>query len=130
MPFVRLSNPDFLMSRSLWSLGVHPLIDRRELRALRQYQRTSPVSPFVFVSQRGAPFDAPGFSMMVERVGIAADLGVKVHAYMLRHGCGFKLADDGVDTRSLQAYLGHRNIQNTARYTALAPDRFKGFWRD
>jgi site-specific recombinase XerD len=33
-------------------------------------------------------------------------------------------------TRALQAYLGHRNIQNTTRYTALAPDRFKGFWRD
>ena len=42
----------------------------------------------------------------------------------------FKLANDGVDTRSLQAYLGHRNIQNTTRYTALAPDRFKGFWKD
>ena len=48
----------------------------------------------------------------------------------LRHACGYKLAKDGVDTRSLQAYLGHRNIQNTTRYTALAPDRFKGFWRD
>jgi Phage integrase family len=43
---------------------------------------------------------------------------------------GFKLANDGVDTRSLQAYLGHRNIQNTTRYTALAPDPFKGCWRD
>ena len=49
---------------------------------------------------------------------------------MLRHACGYKLAKDGVDTRSLQAYLGHRNIQSTTRYTALAPDRFKGFWRD
>ena len=49
---------------------------------------------------------------------------------MLRHACGFKLANDGVDTRALQAYLGHRNIQNTTRYTALAPDRFKSFWRD
>jgi site-specific recombinase XerD len=49
---------------------------------------------------------------------------------MLRHACGYKLANDGHDTRSLQAYLGHRNIQNTIRYTALAPDRFKSFWRD
>jgi type 1 fimbriae regulatory protein FimB/type 1 fimbriae regulatory protein FimE len=47
-----------------------------------------------------------------------------------RHGCGYKLANDGIDTRALQAYLGHRNIQNTTRYTALAPDRFKGFWKD
>ena len=52
------------------------------------------------------------------------------HAHMLRHACGFKLAKAGVDTRALQAYLGHRNIQHTVRYTELAPDRFKDFWRD
>ena len=109
--------------------ATHPLTGR-ELRALRKLQRDSAKSAFVFTSERGAPFTAPGFSRMVERAGIAADLGIKVHAHMLRHGCGFKLANDGVDTRSLQAYLGHRNIQNTTRYTALAPDRFSGFWRD
>jgi site-specific recombinase XerD len=67
---------------------------------------------------------------MVERAAVTADLGIKAHAHMLRHACGYKLANDGVDTRSLQAYLGHRNIQYTTRYTALAPDRFKGFWKD
>jgi type 1 fimbriae regulatory protein FimE len=79
---------------------------------------------------REAPLTAPGFSRMVERAAIAADLDIKVHAHMLRHACGYKLANDGVDTRSLQAYLGHRNIQNTTRYTALASDRFTGFWKD
>jgi site-specific recombinase XerD len=88
-------------------------------------------SPFIFVSERGAPFTAPGFSQMVERAAKAADLGIKAHAHMLRRGCGYKLANDGIDTRTLQAYLGHRNIQNTVRYTALAADRFKGsLWRD
>jgi site-specific recombinase XerD len=48
-----------------------------------------------------------------------ADLGIKAHAHMLRHACGYKLANDGHDTRAIQAYLGHRNIQNTTRYTAL-----------
>jgi site-specific recombinase XerD len=67
---------------------------------------------------------------MVERAAATADLGIKAHAHMLRHACGYKLANDGHDTRSLQAYLGHRKIQNTTRYTALAPDRFKSFWRD
>ena len=67
---------------------------------------------------------------MVKRAGVAANLGIKVHAHMLRYACRFKLANDGIDTRSLQAYLGHRNIQNTARYTALASGRFKNFWRD
>jgi site-specific recombinase XerD len=109
--------------------ATHPLTGR-ELRALRRHQREGAKSPFVFVSERGAPLSAPGFSRMVERTAICAKLGIKAHAHMLRHACGYKLANDGHDTRSLQAYLGHKNIQNTTRYTALAPDRFKGFWRD
>ena len=67
---------------------------------------------------------------MIQVSGVAADLGFPVHPHMLRHACGFKLANDGVDTRSLQAYLGHRNIQHTVRYTELAPTRFKDFWND
>jgi integrase len=109
--------------------ATHPLTGR-ELRALRRHQRESVKSPFVFVSERGAPLSAPGFSRMVERTAICAKLGIKAHAHMLRHACGYKLANDGHDTRSLQAYLGHKNIQNTTRYTALAPDRFKNFWKD
>jgi site-specific recombinase XerD len=67
---------------------------------------------------------------MIARLGVAAGFGFQVHPHMLRHACGFKLANDGVDTRSLQAYLGHRNIQHTVRYTELAPTRFKNFWHD
>jgi integrase len=109
--------------------ATHPLTGR-EMRGLRRHQRENARSPFAFVSERGAPLTAPGFSRMIERAAVAADLGIKAHAHMLRHACGYKLANDGVDTRSLQAFLGHRNIQNTTRYTALAPDRFKGFWKD
>jgi integrase len=109
--------------------ATHPLTGR-ELRELRRHQRESPKSPFVFVSERGSPMAPMGFSRMVERAAEMAKLGIKAHAHMLRHACGFKLANDGVDTRSLQDYLGHRNIQNTTRYTALAPNRFKNFWRD
>jgi integrase len=109
--------------------ATHPLTGR-EMRALRKHQRESARSAFVFVSERGAPLSAPGFSRMVERTGRSAKLGIKVHAHMLRHACGYALANAGHDTRALQAYLGHRNIQNTTRYTALAQDRFKGFWQD
>jgi type 1 fimbriae regulatory protein FimB/type 1 fimbriae regulatory protein FimE len=109
--------------------ATHPLTGR-EMRALRKHQRESKRSAFVFVSERGAPLSAPGFSRMVERAGRAAKLGIKVHAHMLRHACGYALANAGRDTRALQAYLGHRNIQNTTRYTALAQDRFARFWRD
>jgi integrase len=106
--------------------STHPLTGS-ELRALRRLQRETS-SPFVFVSERGSPFTVSGFRRMIERA--ASGLEIKVHPHMLRHACGFKLANDGVDTRALQAYLGHRNIQHTVRYTELAPDRFKGFWRD
>ena len=59
-----------------------------------------------------------------------AGLPFPVHPHMLRHACGFYLANKGVDTRSIQHYLGHRNIQHTVRYTELAPHRFDGFWDD
>jgi integrase len=109
--------------------ATHP-IRGDELRALRRLQREQdPKSPFVFTSERGAPFTPAGFARMIERAGEAAQLGFKAHPHMLRHACGFALANKGHDTRSLQAYLGHKNIQHTVRYTELSPDRFKDFWR-
>jgi len=108
--------------------SVHP-VSGTEMRAFRRLQRDSEASPFVFVTERGTPFTAAGFARMVERVGAAADLWLKVHPHMLRHACGFALANKGHDTRALQAYLGHRNIQHTVRYTELSPTRFKDFWR-
>ena len=109
--------------------STHP-IRGDELRALRKLQREQkPKSPFVFTSERGAPFTPAGFARMLERAGKAAELGYKAHPHMLRHACGFALANKGHDTRSLQAYLGHKNIQHTVRYTELSPDRFKDFWR-
>ena len=109
--------------------SVHPL-GGSEMRALRRLQREGAGSPFVFVSERGAPFTTAGFGRMVQRAAATADIGLKVHPHMLRHACGYALANAGHDTRALQAYLGHRNIQHTVRYTELAPDRFKQFWKD
>jgi site-specific recombinase XerD len=109
--------------------ATHPLTGL-EMRALRKLQRESEASPFVFVSERGAPFSTAGFARMLERAAETAGLEIKAHPHMLRHACGFKLANDGVDTRALQAYLGHKSIQHTVRYTEVAPTRFKGFWRD
>jgi len=89
-----------------------------------------PKSPFVFTSERGPPFATAGFARMIERAGVEAKLGFKVHPHMLRHACGYALANRGHDTRALQAYLGHKNIQHTVRYTELSPARFKNFWRE
>ena len=109
--------------------SVHPL-SGVELRALRRVKREPRASAFVFVSERGASFTVSGFRRTVGRLGVKARFTFQVHPHMLRHACGYKLANDGVDTRSLQHYLGHKNIQHTVRYTELAPDRFKGFWKD
>ena len=109
--------------------ATHPLTGN-EMRALRKLKSENEASPFVFVSELGTPFTTMGFSQMLKRAAEKAGLDIKVHAHMLRHACGFKLANDGVDTRSLQSYLGHKNIQHTVRYTELSPDRFKDFWKD
>ena len=66
----------------------------------------------------------------LERAGKADGFGMKIHPHMLRHACGYKLANDGGDTRTIQAYLGHKSIQHTVRYTELAPTRFKSLFRD
>src|SRR5262249_46409085 len=109
--------------------ATHP-IRGDEIRALRKLQREAPKSPFVFVNERGTPFSTDGFNWLVKRAGQKAGLPFQVHAHMLRHSAGYKLAGDGHDTRAIQDYLGHRNISNTVRYTELSATRFKDFWRD
>ena len=109
--------------------SIHPL-SGSEIRALRQIKRTQPPgSSFVFISERDAPMTTRGFALMLERA--AQSIGMTgVHPHLLRHGCGFKLVNDGVDTRSIAAYLGHKNMANTARYTRMSSRRFDGFWKD
>jgi site-specific recombinase XerD len=107
--------------------ATHPLLGE-ELRALQVLKREAK-SPFIFVSERGAPFTVSGLQKLVERAGIAARIPFKVHPHMLRHATGYVLANKGTDTRTLQSYLGHSSIQSTVRHTELAPDRFKNLWR-
>ena len=106
--------------------STHPLLGD-ELRALRALKREakSPLSS----SASGAHHSPSGLQKLIERAGIEAKMPFKVHPHMLRHACGFVLANKGTDTRTLQGYLGHRSIQSTVRYTELAPGRFKDLWR-
>ncbi len=109
--------------------GVHP-IDGDEMRALRKLKRDGSGSEFVFTSSHGAPFTAAGFRKLLARAAARAGLGeLRVHPHMLRHSTGYALANRAVDTRTLQAYMGHVNIQNTVGYTALDASRFNGIWR-
>ncbi len=109
--------------------SVHQ-IGGEEMRALRALKRDDGGSRFVFMTERGAPMTAAGFRKLLSRLGVAAKFAFSIHPHMLRHATGFKLANDGHDTRSLQHYLGHKNINHTVRYTELSPERFKGFWKD
>jgi type 1 fimbriae regulatory protein FimE len=108
---------------------VHPLY-AVEIRALRRVKREAGESRYIFVTERDGPMTTAGFRKMLARTAEASGLTFPVHPHMLRHAAGYKLANQGVDTRSLQHYLGHKNIQHTTRYTELAGDRFKDFWQD
>lgn len=109
--------------------STHPLRGP-EIRALRQVLRDYPDSAYVFVSERKAPMTAANVRKLIARAGDQARLGMPIHPHMLRHSTGFKLANDGQDTRAIQHYLGHRNIQHTTLYTQLAAGRFNDFWTD
>jgi integrase len=110
--------------------AVHP-IRGDELRALRRLQREQePKSTFVFITERGGPMTTDALNRMVKRLGKGSKLfGFSVHVHMLRHACGYKLANDGHDTRLIQDYLGHKSIMSTVRYTELSATKFKNVWR-
>jgi type 1 fimbriae regulatory protein FimE len=109
--------------------ATHPLYGP-ELRALRKLQPATPELPYVFLSERGSPLSDRTIRHILLRAGLDAQLPFPVHPHMLRHACGFYLANKGIDTRAIQQYLGHRHIQHTVRYTELAPQRFRDFWED
>ncbi|NJO98868.1 MAG: tyrosine-type recombinase/integrase [Pleurocapsa sp. CRU_1_2] len=109
--------------------SVHPLRSP-ELRALRQLILNYPDTQYVFVSERKAPLSTRSVRQIISRAGKLAGLTFSVHSHQLRHACGYYLASQGHDTRAIQDYLGHRNIQHTVRYTRLSPDRFENFWLD
>lgn len=113
--------------------GVHPLLEDERNIILKIRQNNIPQ---IFVNERGRSFlvpakipgradEAPGISRIVARVGEVSDLSIKVHAHMLRHSCGYWLANQGYDTRLIQDYLGHENIQHTVKYTKLNHERFR-----
>ncbi len=109
--------------------STHP-IRGPELRALRKLQRECPDTAYVFVTERKGPITTSTVRKIVVRAGEVAKIGFPVHPHMLRHSTGFKLANDGHDTRAIQHYLGHKNIQHTVRYTELSANRFNDFWQD
>jgi integrase len=106
--------------------GMHPL-QLEEIRALKSLAAAK-LGQYVFISERGTPFKAGVVRAIVRRAGELAELPLSVHPHMLRHACGFALLHKKRDLRQIQAWLGHVNLANTARYTALLPTAFEGIW--
>jgi type 1 fimbriae regulatory protein FimB len=111
---------------------THPLRGN-ELRVLKAWltdrQRMKPDGKALFVSERRQPLSRKTAWVIIRNYGKDAGLAVASHPHMLRHACGYALADQGADTRLIQDYLGHRNIQHTVQYTATNPARFERLWR-
>jgi integrase len=104
---------------------IHP----DELQLLRAFKKQAPdKSPWIFMSERGAPITDDTVRKIISRAGELAGFDFPLHPHMLRHSCGYALAAKGVDTRRIQDYLGHTNINHTVKYTQLAPNRFDGLW--
>jgi integrase len=99
-----------------------------ELRALRRLRREQTRSPFIFVTERGGPLTRSTVNKLITRAGEDAQFAFPAHPHMLRHACGYYLANKGIDTRTIQDYLGHVSITHTVRYTELSPQKFKGLW--
>lgn len=111
---------------------THPLRGD-EIRAINAWlvgrSRMKAPGRSFFLSEQRKPLHRSTVNLALRKYGEKAKLPVAVHPHMLRHACGFALADQGADTRLIQDYLGQRKIQHTVRYTATNPARFEKLWR-
>jgi type 1 fimbriae regulatory protein FimB len=96
---------------------------------LKQRARMKPSCKTFFVSERRKPLHRSTVNLLLDTCSKTAALPFLAHPHMLRHACGFALAGQGADTRLIQDYLGHRNIQHTVKYTAANPARFEKLWQ-
>jgi type 1 fimbriae regulatory protein FimE len=119
--------------RTLWvnrlkkSNPMEHTMERDEIAALRKLGSERSTGP-IFLSERHRPLSRRAFHQIMATAGIAAKLPLSVHPHMLRHSCGYALGNRGWDTRMIQDWLGHRQIQHTVKYTAMNPERFRNLW--
>lgn len=111
---------------------THPLLNK-EIQALKRWldirdEYPQSTSEWLFLSRKGNPLSRQQFYQIISASGDQAGLPLEIHPHMLRHSCGFALANMGIDTRLIQDYLGHRNIRHTVWYTASNAGRFYGIW--
>lgn len=121
------------VSRLKKGLSTTQPLQTEEVEAIRAWmaerQRMAPENDAFFISERRGALNRRTAWSAIHRYGELAGLPLDAHPHMLRHACGYALANQGADTRLIQDYLGHRNIQYTVRYTATNPARFERLWR-
>lgn len=110
-------------------MSIHP-IPEREIRMINEHQKTATSNVFVFSTLDGTPFSPDGIRKVIYSIAEKSKIPFRVHPHMFRHACGFYLANNGVDTRAIQAYMGHVDIKKTVIYTEMAPNRFNDFWKE
>ena len=130
---IDLDSAHIYVRRHKGSISTQQPLPGDELRAIKAYlrvrqQHRSARSPYLFLSERG-PMTRQAVNYLFREAGERAGLRFRVYPHMLRHSCGYYLANKGCDTRLIQDYLGHKNINHTVRYTRTAAVRFEGLWR-
>lgn len=127
---VKLEEQIIYISRLKNGLSVQHPLQKKEAQALKNWMRRRSAylgceSDYLFLSMQGKKLSRQQLYRIFSRAGKNANVNVEVHPHMFRHACGYALANRGCDTRLIQDYLGHRNIQNTVIYTAANAARFK-----
>jgi type 1 fimbriae regulatory protein FimB len=118
------------LKRGLSTTQPLRLDEIRAIKAwLKERARMKPTGKTFFISEQRKPLHRSTVNLLLRNYSKAASLPLLAHPHMLRHACGFALADQGADTRLIQDFLGHRNIQHTVKYTATNPARFERLWR-
>ena len=107
--------------------SIHPL-KKNEIKLLKKLDSYKNRSGYIFLTERATPFSSRQIHYIIDRISKHSSLNILVHPHMLRHSCGYYLANKGIDTRSIQAYLGHADIKSTVIYTEISPSRFMNFF--
>jgi type 1 fimbriae regulatory protein FimB len=131
---IDLEGARLFVRRKKGSLSTHQPIEGDELRAIRAWLRERAVhgsahAPWVFLSERGGKMCRQAVNYLFEQIGKKAGLSFKTHPHMLRHSCGYAMADRNITALTIKDYLGHKNIQHTVGYVATNAARFNGIWR-
>jgi type 1 fimbriae regulatory protein FimB len=129
---LRLAEGRLWVARLKGSRATDQPLQGDTLRAVRAWLRARDRMrgkdlPWLFLSERGA-MSRKAVNYLIATAGVRAELPLHVHPHMLRHSCGYALANKGTDLRTIQDYLGHTNVQHTVRYTRIAATRFEGLW--